>query len=144
MVISMIACIKAAMAYLPIDVDYPIERIHHMLRDSKASITITKSKHKANIPNIGKIVFIEEAVLPDNDSNLTLSKLGDLIYLLYTSGSTGLPKGSDLMHAGVSNLLSWYKKQFEIDKKDKIIIFTAFGFDLTQKNILGGLIYLMI
>ena len=140
MVISMIACIKAAMAYLPIDVDYPIERIHHMLRDSKASITITKSKHKANIPNIGKIVFIEEAVLPDNDSNLTLSKLGDLIYLLYTSGSTGLPKGSDLMHAGVSNLLSWYKKQFEIDKKDKIIIFTAFGFDLTQKNILGGLI----
>ena len=140
MVISMLGCMKAGMAYLPIDVDYPGDRIKHILTDANVLFVLTKSKYENVIPQGKKSIFIDKLKLPNQDGNLKFQNLKNLIYVLYTSGSTGLPKGSDLMHLGVSNLLTWYKKQFQINRHDNILIFTAFGFDLTQKNILGGLI----
>jgi len=58
---------------------------------------------------------------------------------LFTSGSTGVPKGAVVADAGVANLVNWYRREFAIDSGDRILIVSAFGFDLTQKNFFAAL-----
>jgi fengycin family lipopeptide synthetase D len=140
MVISMLAILKAGMAYLPIDTFYPALRIEHMLTDAQAIFVITTRCCATQLPESIKPIIIDEIELHESDSNLSNYNIQSLIYILYTSGSTGKPKGAHLMHLGVANLLTWYRSRFNIAPNDNILIFTAFGFDLTQKNILGGLI----
>jgi len=140
MVISMLAILKGGMSYLPIDTFYPEARIKHMLTDAKTSLVITTTNLTHYIPQNVQLIFIDEIELQGQVTNLDSYDIHSLTYILYTSGSTGLPKGADLMHIGISNLLTWYRKEFNINAEDNILIFTAFGFDLTQKNILGGLI----
>lgn len=140
MIVSMLACLKAGFAYLPIDVDYPEKRINYLFQDADVALIITKKAYLSKISNASVIVLADEWALPEDDSNLGFYNLHFLIYILYTSGSTGLPKGSGLSHASVSNLLNWYCQEFNLTPMDHVLIFTAFGFDLTQKNILGGLI----
>lgn len=140
MVISMLATLKSGMAYLPIDTFYPVARIEHMLTDAKATFVITMRHYANQLSDEVKPIFIDEIEFHAQDSNPAHYDIHSLIYILYTSGSTGKPKGVDLMHLGVANLLTWYRKNFDINSDDNILIFTAFGFDLTQKNILGGLI----
>lgn len=140
MVISMLACLKSGFAYLPIDTDYPEDRINYIFQDAQVSLIITNKEHLSKLSSDTKTVLVDDWDLQENDSNLGFYELKFLVYVLYTSGSTGLPKGSGLTHESVSNLLNWYKQEFAIEAKDNILVFTAFGFDLTQKNILGGLI----
>ncbi len=64
---------------------------------------------------------------------------GDLIYIIHTSGSAGIPKGVGVSHSGFSNLLNWYISEFKISSSDKTLVFTSFGFDLTQKNLFAVL-----
>ena len=140
MIISIVAILKAGMAYVPVDTHYPYERIKHILQDSNVKFVITTTEFNKLVSDYTNPIFIDQINILNQDQNLGLYNIKDLIYILYTSGSTGLPKGADLIQLGVSNLLTWYKTEFSISQNDKILIFTAFGFDLTQKNILGALI----
>src|SRR5581483_3596815 len=62
-----------------------------------------------------------------------------LAYVIYTSGSTGRPKATAVSHAGVVNLLHWYRTEFELDEQDRVLVVSSFSFDLTQKNFIGPL-----
>ncbi|MBV1921091.1 MAG: amino acid adenylation domain-containing protein, partial [Pseudomonadales bacterium] len=63
-----------------------------------------------------------------------------LLYMIYTSGSTGRPKGTGATHRAESNLLNWYCREFSMTDKDTVLLMSAIGFDLTQKNIFAPLI----
>jgi amino acid adenylation domain-containing protein len=140
MIISMLACLKSGFSYLPVDTDYPGGRIDYIFQDANVSSIITKKVFLSKLSSVKQTILVDDLELSEDHSNLGFYRLNFLIYVLYTSGSTGLPKGSGLTHKSVSNLLNWYVQEFEINRRDSILIFTAFGFDLTQKNILGGLI----
>jgi len=141
MIIGIIAALKAGGAYLPIDPNYPKERIEYILNDSKCSILLTEKSL------LEKIEFSKEAIdLVDNQlfqgevSNLEkINNPNDLVYVIYTSGTTGNPKGTMVKHHSFTNLVQWYYSEFEISEKDNILLMASVSFDLAQKNIYAPL-----
>jgi len=101
LIIAIMAVLKSGGAYLPIDPDYPEERITYMLKDSNAKILLT-SREITNIPPSTLPPFY-----PSNSSNLA--------YIIYTSGSTGRPKGVMVQHAGAVNTLLFRKEEYKMD-----------------------------
>ncbi len=100
LIATMLGIVKAGCAFIPVDPEYPEDRINHVLEDSDAKYIITKE----NLPNA---LDVDELLLEENEKNpdpeLTPQ---NLCYLIYTSGSTGRPKGVMLKHENITNLIS--------------------------------------
>ncbi|MDL2261553.1 amino acid adenylation domain-containing protein [Methanimicrococcus sp. OttesenSCG-928-J09] len=100
--VSMLGILKSGAAYIPIDPDYPKDRIEHILEDSGAEYILTDGT--AEIRNS---IDLRELMKNPNTDNPNLPVNGDdLCYIIYTSGSTGKPKGVMLTHAGISNYVA--------------------------------------
>ena len=145
MIVSVLAVLKAGGVYVPLDTRYPIERLSYLIDDSDVMLVITQSGLVSRLNNSKVKVFVtdsEEQGLIDfslgNPNNRT--RLDDLLYIIYTSGSTGLPKGAGVTHRGEVNLLTWFTREFDVSATDKTLLMSAFGFDLTQKNLFAVLI----
>ena len=142
MIIALYGILKAGGAYLPIDPNLPINRINYLLSDSKANILLTQSKF---IHVIKKTSFKEELVITDQleldkyaDDNLPIvNSSNDLAYVLYTSGSTGNPKGVMIEHKSVLNRLQWMQHKYPISSKDIILQKTPFFFDVSVWELFG-------
>lgn len=138
--------VKSPAAYVPMDSAYPAERIQHILADSNAKVFITErcileSLEKASvaISEQVEVILLEDLDVQLSDveeSDLSFTPdASDLLYFVYTSGSTGKPKGAGVYHSGESNLLQWYQGLLQSGPDDKILLASAMGFDLTQKNL---------
>ncbi|GAA3917084.1 amino acid adenylation domain-containing protein [Chitinophaga oryziterrae] len=107
LIIAIIAVLKTGAVYVPVDPDYPAERISYMLNDVNASVFITTSQY---IPagNVRVINLIEEKEhllqLPDTPTGVTVNA-DALAYIMYTSGSTGKPKGVMVEHGNIVSLV---------------------------------------
>ena len=107
---AQLAALKAGAAYVPFDLSYPRERLRFMLADANPAFLITSEHRTAEIPfSPTALIDLEAdrrsiAQCSDENSHLTLSPDG-LAYVLYTSGSTGSPKGAMVPHRGVVNYL---------------------------------------
>ncbi|OBY78851.1 hypothetical protein BBG47_14435 [Paenibacillus sp. KS1] len=139
-IVLMLAILKAGGAFLPIDPDYPSERIKFMIEDSGAFLVISESEAeiKSQHPNV-KIVNlskIPESVIPCDRNNLDVGiSKRNLAYVIYTSGSTGQPKGVYIEHGSVINLISSHIKIFNITPEDKILQFSSLSFDASVTDI---------
>lgn len=132
LVIGIIGILKAGAAYLPLDPDYPRERVLYMLQDSKCSIVLT------NCPD-GFIDDIEEINLQTPDiwqrdiSNFEYNYTGissDLAYVIYTSGSTGLPKGVMVEHRALNNFVHTITQAVDLSSYKTVISLTTLSFDI--------------
>ena len=133
MLIGIMGIIKAGGAYLPIDPEYPIERIDYMLEDVGAKMLLTRNCYINKSRFKGDIICLEtEALYQKNGSDLEIINTSqDLAYVIYTSGSTGRPKGSLIEHHSLINRLAWMQKKYQIDEKDTILQKTPFTFDVS-------------
>ena len=120
MIIAILAVLKAGAAYLPLDPEYPRERIKYMLLDSRARILISNkdniknlqiTNYKLQIFNISKKSLYENYPIKDPKST---AKPTNLAYIIYTSGSTGKPKGVMVEHRAVLNTLFWLQDEFKL------------------------------
>ncbi|MGI9309603.1 MAG: amino acid adenylation domain-containing protein, partial [Gammaproteobacteria bacterium] len=133
--IGVLAVLKAGAAYVPIDPNYPTERVSYMLNDSQAPVLLTQS---AIVEKLGKIDA--EIVCLDlfdwstgDDSNLDSG--GASVYAIYTSGSTGQPKGVELTQAGLSNLIQWQSAQPGLDQAARTLQFASLSFDVSFQEL---------
>lgn len=145
MLVSVFGVLKSGAAYIPIEATYPIERINYILDDSSVSIVLSQKclAGKFEDISVSKLFVDSETAVLQQYSVDNLNDKYDpesLIYLIYTSGSTGQPKGAGVRHSGELNLQQWYTEAFAINEKDKSLIVSAFGFDLTQKNLFAVLL----
>ncbi|MGE5343417.1 MAG: amino acid adenylation domain-containing protein [Candidatus Omnitrophota bacterium] len=134
MIIGIFAILKAGGAYLPIDPDYPQERIEYMLKDSQAHLLVTHCLGAA--PCIGPGVINPE--LPSVPAVSAVREKSNLAYVIYTSGSTGMPKGVVVKREGFLNLLYWYINEFNINPNDNVLLIASVSFDLAQKNVFSS------
>ncbi|WP_026906946.1 non-ribosomal peptide synthetase [Paucisalibacillus globulus] len=150
MIIGMLAIVKAGAAYLPIDTEYPEERINYMLRDSQAQFLLTtrESIQELELTTI-EFVFLEDEALYQNEVEQldNETNLNSLAYVIYTSGTTGKPKGVMLEQKGVINLANWFKEGLGIHGNEHIlqfasIAFDAFSWELTMSILLGNTLYI--
>ncbi|MCP5015980.1 MAG: non-ribosomal peptide synthetase, partial [Ketobacter sp.] len=148
MLVSVLAVLKCGAAYVPMDSAYPSERLAYILNDSSAPVLITQQCVRERMEQAG--TQIQATVLElDSDTSWrdsiaidseVLPKAADPIYVIYTSGSTGKPKGAEVTHAGEINLQSWYISALGVSESDRFLLVSAFGFDLTQKNLFAPLL----
>ncbi|MCP5046873.1 MAG: non-ribosomal peptide synthetase, partial [bacterium] len=162
MIAGILAILKAGGVYVPMDPEYPKQRIKGMLEGSDTSLLLTKTailkknslaplaageeketdEEKADRGYIPLMLDRLERELekqsPENPE--PISGPDDLIYIIFTSGSTGKPKGAGVYHRGFANLMHWFITDFELGKSDCNLLLTSLSFDLTQKNLYASLV----
>jgi len=147
LVVALLGVLKSGAAYLPLDPDYPRERLALMLEDARAPVLITANLQDKGTRGQGDkeiddlLVSLspcldmaadwpliaqrpttppDSAVAPDN-----------LVYVIYTSGSTGAPKGVMNTHRGIVNRLRWMQETYQLGANDRILQKTPFSFDVS-------------
>ena len=135
MVITFLAIMKSGAAYLPLDPDYPKKRLEYMLSDSQARMLITDSKYQKQLDYSGAEILMDDVFILLNDfpagGHEEEPLDADLAYILYTSGSTGMPKGVMIEHHSLRNLLSSMQQFPGIDSGDRLLALTTVSFDIS-------------
>ncbi|MFN6297586.1 MAG: amino acid adenylation domain-containing protein [Microcystis sp.] len=144
MIVALIAILKAGAAYLPLDPEYPQERLQFMLEDSQVPLLLTQSSLIDKLPNHqAKTVFLAEIwqeIKPMNRDNLTGKvTASNLANVIYTSGSTGKPKGVMVEHQGLSNLALAQIQTFAVSSQSRVLQFASFSFDACISEVLMAL-----
>ncbi|MCP4089810.1 MAG: amino acid adenylation domain-containing protein [Gammaproteobacteria bacterium] len=134
--VAALAVLKAGACYVPVDPNYPEERIATMLGDSSPAVILTQNNitlpaHNGQRLNIDTVDFNGKA------DNLNGGSPTDPLYCIYTSGSTGKPKGVQLSHAGLSNLLHWQLQHDHLAEPAKTLQFASFSFDVHFQEFFG-------
>lgn len=131
LLITTLAVLKAGGAYMPIDTNYPENRINHMVSDSNVQLVLTDQVFEV-LGDIRQIVApeIEDTLVETDGSNLvTTSNIDDIAFVVYTSGSTGRPNGVMVSHRGTSNISTYQKHNFGINAESRILQFAPSSFD---------------
>lgn len=143
MAIGLLAILKSGATYVPIDPEYPEDRISYMLEDSGAKIILVDNYTK-DIYNYADTVNIclsgEIYKIYPTDNLETVNTPENLIYLIYTSGSTGKPKGVMLMHKNVNNYIHGLKDVIDFSEDKVIVSVTTICFDIFVTEFWGGLL----
>lgn len=141
-VIGILGILKAGGAYLPIDPNYPRERIEFMLRDSETQLLLTNVADCIELDFSGEIVNLDDQRIYNGDTtNLTVAnEPKDLVYVIYTSGSTGKPKGVMIEHGGLVNYTWWARKVYVRSEEEAFALYSSLAFDLTVTSVFTPLI----
>lgn len=131
MIIGVMGILKAGGAYLPIDPEYPEDRIQYMLEDSNAKVLLTETSLREKIKFNGEIIDLKGNYSGDESNLKNSNKPNDLAYVIYTSGSTGKPKGVMIEHYSVINRINWMHKKYPINENSVIHQKTPFTFDVS-------------
>ncbi|GAA0235496.1 amino acid adenylation domain-containing protein [Cryptosporangium japonicum] len=136
LIVAELAVLKAGGAYLPLDLDYPADRIAFMLGDAAPVVVVTTRELAAALPgNTAVLVLDDPATAADLAAQPTRAPDVDLAvtnaaYVIYTSGSTGRPKGVVLSHSGVAKLLATGVEHFGIGPHSRVLQFASPSFDV--------------
>ena len=143
MVVGLLAILKCNCCYVPIDPEYPIDRIEYMIENSHSSILLTDHKNKNKVQTITNIDISLDNFIYQNSSgkyNMPISSSAeDLLYVIYTSGSTGKPKGVMITNQNVVNYIYGLTKQIPITKYKNFVSVTTMCFDIFVTEIWGSL-----
>jgi len=142
MLIGLLGILKAGGAYIPLDPDYPTERISFMLEDSQVSLLLTQQHLLSQLPqHQAQPICLEEMEIdPNSQENLTgVVTASHLANVIYTSGSTGKPKGVMVEHKGLYNLALAQIEAFGVKEKSRVLQFASLSFDACLSEILMSL-----
>jgi len=136
MTITSIGVLKAGAAYQPLDPSYPSERLSFMINDTKARLMIADAELLGLVPDYaGQLILTRDiSALPDSDMMLEDPRPEDLFIMLYTSGSTGIPKGVMLEHRNLVCFCHWYNRYYDLDEAARVAAYASFGFDASMMD----------
>ncbi len=146
LVVGILGILKAGGAYLPLDPEYPTERLAFMVEDAQISVLLTQEQYADTIPARGATVVLLDAdwgvIAGEPEERLeTVATPESLAYVIYTSGSTGKPKGVQISHANVVRLFPATQPWFGFDEGDVWTLFHSYAFDFSVWEIWGALLH---
>ncbi|MDF3932683.1 non-ribosomal peptide synthetase [Pseudomonas citronellolis] len=134
--VALLAVLKAGAAYVPLDPEFPAERLAHMLEDGNVRLLLTQQHLLAELPVGEARTFCLDAdwaeveALDASDLD-NLASPDDLAYVIYTSGSTGKPKGVAVRHGGVVNFMLSMAREPGLSVQDSVLALTSLSFDIS-------------
>lgn len=135
LMVALLGVLKAGAAYLPVDLDYPVDRVAFMLADSGARLVVTSAEAAGRLP---AVPGLDHLVVGEEDREN--AELGTPVgaagpdhpaYLIYTSGSTGRPKGVAVTHRAIVNRLAWMQSAYGLTADDRVLQKTPSSFDVS-------------
>ncbi|MCQ4120973.1 non-ribosomal peptide synthase/polyketide synthase [Rhodococcus tibetensis] len=141
LIAALLAVVRAGGVYLPVDVDYPAERVRYLLADASPAVLLTSAGDAAQLPEVSCPVLLLEAspVSGSRVQGLLNHSRAHGAYLIYTSGSTGEPKGVLVSHANVLWLLANTCREFDFGAGDVWTMFHSHAFDFSVWEMWGAL-----
>ena len=145
LIVSLLAILKAGGAYLPLDPEYPQERIAFMLADADVRVVLTQQHLAATVTGAGVEVVCVDTDWPsietESPANLNSTTSADnLAYVIYTSGSTGQPKGVEVTHRNVARLL-FGVEYARLEGRPRILHMASVSFDASTFEVWGALLH---
>src|SRR4029079_620726 len=142
MVVGLLGILKAGGAYLPLDPNYPRERLLGMVSDARLGVVLMQSALGAVLPLPEAVIRVRleadefgaasaAALAAVGAPELSQLHAGHLAYTIYTSGSTGKPKGASNTHEGLHNRLAWMQDAYGLTADDVVLQKTPFSFDVS-------------
>src|ERR1043166_4420759 len=140
MMIAVLGIVKAGAAYVPLDPNYPAERLSFMLADAAVEVLITQTALVYRLPaNDAHVLYWErewERIAQERDTTpVRRASADNLLYVIYTSGSTGQPKGVAMTHRGVYQLLSWQGRNLALEAGQRTLQMASLSFDVSFQEI---------
>ncbi|WP_268987745.1 non-ribosomal peptide synthetase [Rhodococcoides fascians] len=151
LVVAMAAVMRCGAAYVPVDIEYPSERIRAVLDDAEPTVVITDARsadaHSEVLRDSGAVITTIDARTADAPLVARHLAPTDLAYVIFTSGTTGRPKGVMVSHAAIVNLIRWRRAEFPLVTGDRVLQKTSVGFDVSVAEIfwpltVGGVVRL--
>jgi amino acid adenylation domain-containing protein len=143
MIIALLGVLKAGGAYLPLDPEYPLQQLSFVLRDCGVRFVVTSGESAARVPSDGITLLpmdSPEFTKKSCDNPSVPVRPNNLAYVMYTSGSTGHPKGVEIEHRSIVRLLFGID-YFDLDETKTMLQFGPFTFDAATLEIWGPLLH---
>jgi amino acid adenylation domain-containing protein len=134
MVVALLATLKAGAAYVPLDPEYPIERLEHMIADAAPPVVLTQARFTGLVSRATALAIDSEwanvqSIAADEWPTDDARSSADPAYVIYTSGSTGTPKGVVISHGAIVNHTQWMQRAFPLHADDAVLQKTPVSFD---------------
>ena len=141
MAIASLGVLKAGCAYQPLDPTYPKERLNFMMQDASAKLLIADEELRSIVDEYkGDVLLTKDLpALPAVAKLPAEPKPDSLFILLYTSGSTGVPKGCQLMHSNIVCFCHWYQRFYSLKPEHKVAAYASYGFDACMMDMYPAL-----
>ncbi len=147
MVVGILGILKAGGAYLPLDPEYPQERLQYMVKDTGADIILTSRRLMGLLNSLGELSLIpldaddvfDEGLVGNDKVPSIAPHPSNLAYVIYTSGSTGHPKGTLIEHHSLVNYLFWVNTHLMLDGGVRLPLITKLTFDASLKQLFAPL-----
>ncbi|WP_085918222.1 amino acid adenylation domain-containing protein [Halomonas sp. CSM-2] len=135
MVVGLLGILKAGCAYVPLDPEYPAERLAFIAEDSGIELLLTQHHLRESLPvadglNVIELDQLDVAHHASTNPSVTLHG-EQLAYVIYTSGSTGRPKGAAIRHDALTNCMVWMQETYQLTDVDAVLHKAPFGFDVS-------------
>ncbi|WP_406278246.1 amino acid adenylation domain-containing protein [Embleya sp. NBC_00896] len=144
MICALLGILKAGAAYLPLDPDYPTDRLTYMIEDSATPLIITQAGHTHRLPATTPRLLVDRhwstlvSGEPATDPEPAAGP-GNLAYTIYTSGSTGKPKGVQIEHGALAARMRETRRELELTHHDRLLQFASIAFDSSVGQIFAPL-----
>ena len=136
MVIASLGVSKASCAYQPLDPTYPSERLNFMMKDADAELLIADEELRSIVDEYQGDILLTKDInqLPTVNCQLPTVNPEDLFIMLYTSGTTGTPKGCQLVHRNIATFCEWYHHKYQLDDSCRVTAYASYGFDANMMD----------
>lgn len=145
MVVSLLAVLKGGWVFVPLDPEYPQERLTYIIEDAQLQTILSKSGTVSRLPDsVPQLILLDEQTERLEQVSNTVPEIkvngADPAYIIYTSGSTGLPKGVLISHQSIAGHCRQTAKIYEVTPEDRYLQFAAINFDAALEQIFTPLI----
>lgn len=139
-IVTILGIIKTGAAYVPLDVEYPAERIAFMIENSDSKLLLTSAAYKQALGNEQIDIVDINDITADDIVTLPVVQQDDVAYIIYTSGSTGTPKGCQVTHENLMRLLKQKTEWLTFNEDDVWVLTHSYTFDFSAWEIFGALV----